>query len=137
MVDRLRSQATWLVSRAHLRAHTELQRAFDEAGSRPYYFRILAALEETGPISQADLGRAVGLDRSDVAISLDALDAAGLTRRSPDPDDGRRKIVKVTRPGRRELNRLAEVLDRVQSDFLAPLTDSEKARFISLVAKLG
>jgi hypothetical protein len=33
------------------------------------YYRLLAALEERGPIGQADLGRSTSVDRSDVVTA--------------------------------------------------------------------
>ncbi len=125
-----------MVNRAHVRAHAELQRAFSAAGSRPYYFRLLAALDELGSVSQADLGRAVGMDRSDVATSLVVLVDAGFVARVPDPLDRRRNVVEITAAGRVELDRLNAVLGEVQRDFLAPLTDEEQAVFLRLIGRL-
>jgi len=137
MVKRLDERVTWLVGRAQSRSHALLSDSFDRAGSRPYHYRLLAALEESGPASQADLGRMTGLDRSDVSGAIDALFEAGFVHREPDPSDRRRNIVAVTKPGRTELRRLDAVLDAVQEKFLAPLTDSERQVFRGLVARLA
>ncbi len=57
------------------------------------------ALEQLGPCSQADLGRATTIDRSDVVDVLGDLDAWGLTRRETDPSDRRRNVVLLTEAG--------------------------------------
>lgn len=137
MVHRLDDRATWLVGRAHLRSHGLLQEAFAAAGARPYHYRLLAALEESGPLSQAELGRATGLDRGDVTRSLDALGGSGLILREPDPADRKRNRVSITRAGRAELYRLDAVLTEVQERFLAPLSAEERAVFLGLVARLA
>ncbi|MET9200487.1 MarR family transcriptional regulator [Gordonia sp. NPDC003585] len=137
MTDRLRHQATWLMSRANLRAHTLLQQAFSAADSRPYFYRIMATLESADRLSQADIGRATGLDRSDVTNSLRTLEAQGFIARESDSTDGRRMLVRLTPAGHRELDRLAAVLASVQEEFLAPLTPSERQTLTQLLDRLG
>lgn len=137
MGKRLDEQATWLVSRAQSRGHALLREAFESVGSKPYHYRILAALHDAGPASQADVGRMTGLDRSDVSGAIEALSDAGLVLREPDPTDRRRNVVSVTNLGRTELRRLDAVLDRVQAEFLAPLTEPERQVFLGLVGRLA
>jgi MarR family transcriptional regulator, lower aerobic nicotinate degradation pathway regulator len=134
---RVSGRPTWLLGRANARAHRLLTDAFSEHGVRGYHFRLLAALEEHGPSSQADLGRTTGIDRSDVVATLDELVERGMARRAPDPQDGRRNIVTVTPRGARTLESLDLVLDRVQEDFLAPLSARERTTLVGLLEKLG
>jgi DNA-binding MarR family transcriptional regulator len=114
-----------------------LSEAFAAHGVRGYHFRLLAALEQHGPASQAELGRWTGIDRSDVVATLDDLVAGGLARREPDPTDRRRNIVTITTRGADMLERLDAVLDGVQDDVLAPLTPSERKTLLRLLAKLA
>lgn len=128
--------ATWLISRANARAHSVLTDAFSKEGVRGYDFRILAALDQHGPASQADLGRFTGIDRSDVVVTLNALEAAGHATRSPDSADRRRNVVAITPSGRAILERLDAVLARVQDVVLEPLNPTERANLVQLLAKL-
>lgn len=137
MVERVRGRATWLVSRAQLRAHSLLQEAFDAAGTRGYHYRILAALDEIGPTSQAEVGRLTSIDRSDVSVTLDALHSSGFIAREAHPSDRRQKLVSVTVPGRAELRRLDTVVDAVQEQFLGPLAADERSVFLELIARLA
>ena len=134
---RIAGQPTWLLSRANARAQTILRDAFDAEGVRGYHFRLLAALDEHGPASQADLGRSTGIDRSDVVATLNDLVAGGLAVRRPDPADGRRNVVAITAGGTAVLQRLDAVLARVQDAVLAPLTDRERTTLVRLLSKLG
>jgi DNA-binding MarR family transcriptional regulator len=136
-MKRLVDRATWQVSRAHLRAHSLLQELFAEAGARAYHYRLLAALDETGPVSQANLGRMTGLDRSDVSVAVSALREDALVARSVHPTDRRRNVVSLTERGRAELTRLDAVVDRAQIRFLAPLTDEERGVFLDMITRLG
>src|SRR5690606_19235767 len=69
-VDPLGSLPSWLLSRAGVRAHRILQRRFDAIGFTGYESRVLAALNAAGPQSQAQIGRAVSLDRRDVTYTV-------------------------------------------------------------------
>lgn len=134
---RVADRPTWLLSRANARAQTILRDAFDAEGVRGYHFRLLAALEEHGPASQAELGRRTGIDRSDIVATLDELAAAGLAARAPDPVDRRRNIVAITTQGVRVLRRLDAVLTDVQDRVLEPLTERERSTLLRLLAKLS
>ncbi|MEU4193376.1 MarR family transcriptional regulator [Kribbella sp. NPDC026611] len=136
---RLEAHATWLVGRAFARSAGLLSAGFEAYGDglRGYHYRLLAALEEWGPASQADLGRHTGIDRSDVTAALNDLEARQLVERSPDPAHKRRNVVTITPDGLDRLDQLEQVVQNVQQEFLAPLTAAQRRQFISLVALLG
>ena len=133
---RVAGKPTWLLSRANARAQGLLTDAFTAEGLRGYHFRVLAALDQYGPSSQADLGRHTGIDRSDVVATLNDLVARRFAQRKPDPGDGRRNVITMTRRGANALERLDLVLDEVQDAALAPLTPSERTTLVHLLAKL-
>ncbi|GIF52151.1 DNA-binding MarR family transcriptional regulator [Asanoa ferruginea] len=136
---RLQGRATWLVSRAYARSSGLLAAAFEThgAGLRSYHYRLLAALEEWGPASQADLGRSTGIDRSDVTAALTELESRELVERSVDPDHKRRNIVTITAAGLALLVDLDKVIAGVQDEFLAPLTAAQRRQFLDLAARLA
>ena len=135
-LERVASRPTWLLSRANLRAQELLGAAFAAEGIRGYHFRLLAALDQYGPSSQADLGRNTGIDRSDVVAALNELVDDGLARREPDPGDGRRNVVTISKRGRTILERADAALDGVQAAMLAPLSAAERRTFVRLLGKL-
>jgi MarR family transcriptional regulator, lower aerobic nicotinate degradation pathway regulator len=136
-LQRVAGRATWLLSQVNGRAQALLAEAFAAAGIRGYHFRLLAALDQYGPSSQADLGRYTGIDRSDVVAALNELVEGGLARREPDRTDARRNVVTATRRGRSTLERVDAQLDEVQDEALAPLTPNERTQFVRLLAKLA
>jgi len=135
-LDRVAGRPTWLLSRANLRAQALLADTFAAEGLRGYHFRLLAALDQYGPSSQADLGRNTGIDRSDVVAALNELVDGGLARRQPDPADARRNVVTITKRGRSTLERLDGALDGVQEEMLESLSPSERTTLVRLLAKL-
>ena len=117
-------------------AHRLLTGKLATAGSRGYHYRLLAALQEFGPASQARLGRRTGMDRSDVVAAVNELVGRGLADRSPDPADGRRNIITITPAGTAHLRRLEELLDDVQNELLAPLSPAERQQLIRLLTRV-
>lgn len=135
-LKRVAARPTWLLSRANTRSQSLLADAFAANDVRGYHFRLLAALDQFGPASQADLGRHAGIDRSDVVATLNDLVARGFARRTPDTVDRRRNVITITKRGRGTLELLDAVLDDVQDAVLAPLTSTERASLLRLLAKL-
>ncbi|RKN44965.1 MarR family winged helix-turn-helix transcriptional regulator [Streptomyces hoynatensis] len=137
MPARVRDLPTWLLGRAAAHSHRLLAAGFAEAGAHGYHYRLLAALEEFGPASQAALGRHAGIDRSDVVAALNELAGLGHIRRTPDPTDRRRNIVSITPAGLRQLSRLDGVLARVQERVLAPLPEADRGPFLAALSRLA
>ena len=65
----------------------------------PTQWAAVAKLTETGPCSQNLLGRLTAMDVATIKGVIDRLTARGLTETSPDPEDGRRLLVSLTRAG--------------------------------------
>ena len=136
--SRIRDRPTWLISRAYARSHGLLNDGFaaNGAGLRSYHYRLLAALEEWGPASQADLARSTRVDRSDVVTVLGELERLGLIERTRDPNNRRRNIVSITRAGSAQLRALDRVIDAVQERVLAPLSQNERRQLTKLLGRL-
>jgi|SRR4051812_2181713 DNA-binding MarR family transcriptional regulator len=135
---RIADRPTWLISRTYARSSGLLAAAFESSGRglRSYHYRLLAALEEYGPASQADLGRGTGMDRSDVTGVLSELESRRLVVRSVDPGHKRRNIVTITPSGIEQLLELDKVIEDVQEQVLRPLTGPQRQQFIALMRKL-
>jgi DNA-binding MarR family transcriptional regulator len=135
---RLKDRPTWLISRAYARSSGLLNAAFEAHGQglRSYHYRLLAALEEWGPASQADLGRSTGIDRSDVTAALAELESRNLIERAADPGNKRRNIVTLTPQGTERLNDLDILVGTIQDELLAPLTATQRRQFITLISRL-
>jgi DNA-binding MarR family transcriptional regulator len=136
---RVRDRPTWLISRTYARSHRILNDAFAQSGTglRSYHYRLLAALDESGPSSQADLARGTSVDRSDVVSVLGDLEQAGLIQRIADPANRRRNIVTLTQAGKKQLKALDQVVSKAQERVMEPLSTSERAQLLKLLRRLG
>ncbi|MFD1145683.1 MarR family winged helix-turn-helix transcriptional regulator [Saccharothrix hoggarensis] len=133
---RLRGTASWLLGQTTTHAHRLVSEALGGVGARRYHYSLLAALDEFGPASQAELGRRGGLDRSDVVATVNELAAQGHVERRPDRVDKRRNVVTITPSGVEHLRELDRVLRAAQDALLAPLSAAERdelARMLTVV----
>ncbi|MFD0204924.1 MULTISPECIES: MarR family winged helix-turn-helix transcriptional regulator [Saccharothrix] len=130
---RLRGTASWLLGQATTQAHRLVSEALGAVDARRYHYSLLAALDEFGPASQADLGRRGGLDRSDVVATVNELADKGFVERRPDPGDKRRNIVSVTPSGTAHLRHLDRVLGQAQEALLAPLSAAEREELVRML----
>jgi len=132
----LMAKPSWLISEVSRLAHPQLTGKLATAGSRGYHYRLLAALQEFGPASQASLGRHTAMDRSDVAAAVTELVSRGLAGRTPDPADRRRNVISITPAGTAHLRRLNELLAGVQDELVAPLSPAERQQLIRLLNRI-
>ena len=134
---RLYTRATWLLGQTSNQGHRLIGEQMHATGvpSRSYY-PLLAALAETGPTSQADLGRRIGLDRSDVTAVVTDLENREYLERAPDPADRRRNLVRITERGEKFLGELDQRLDAAQEELLAPLSPSEREALVQMLGRI-
>ncbi|NUR26221.1 MAG: MarR family transcriptional regulator [Catenulispora sp.] len=137
MPVRLRGLATWLLGQSSLQGHRLIGERMHAAGvaSRSYY-SLLAAVAESGPTSQADLGRRVGLDRSDVTAAVTDLEERGYLERTPDPADRRRNLVRITESGGAFLAGLDAEVSAAQEELLAPLAPDEREALLGMLTRV-
>ncbi|MFF4772917.1 MarR family winged helix-turn-helix transcriptional regulator [Microtetraspora fusca] len=134
--SRLMNTPSWLITQTATHAHRMVSEGLSAAEARAYHYRLLAALEEFGPASQAALGRRCGVDRSDMVSMINELADRRLLERAPDPSDRRRNIITITAAGLRQLRRLDDVLAEVQDVLLAPLSAEERDQLAGLLARV-
>ncbi|ACU76438.1 transcriptional regulator, MarR family [Catenulispora acidiphila DSM 44928] len=134
---RLHGSVIWLLGQTSNQGHRLIGERMHATGvpSRSYY-PLLAALAESGATSQADLGRRIGLDRSDVTAAVTDLEGRGYLDRAPDPADRRRNLVRITEEGERFLGTLDGHLDSAQDELLDPLSPQERESLQGMLARL-
>jgi DNA-binding MarR family transcriptional regulator len=95
------------------------QKALREAGVElsPRVAPIVLLLAKRGPLTAADLAKALQQPHQLVAQRLDALVDLKIIIRVSDPADARRKLLKMTPKGRVQLARLKEMLDLIEAAY--------------------
>ncbi|KOX15745.1 MarR family winged helix-turn-helix transcriptional regulator [Nocardiopsis sp. NRRL B-16309] len=125
---------SWLLNQTAHHAQRLVADGFSSLNARGYHYRLLATLHDSGPASQAELGRRSGIHVSDMVATVNELTEAALVERTPDPADRRRNIISLTTEGQHRLRRLEEQLAATQDTLLAPLSPDERAHLTDLLA---
>jgi len=111
--------------------------AYESEGLHPYHFAILIALEEGSHETQGAIADALGYDRGQLVGLLDELEERGLIERRRDPNDRRRHLVQPTAEGTRTLRKLRALSRQIEDEFLAPLSEDERAQLHALLFRLA
>ena len=99
-------------------------------------FAVLAAVAANDGLSQADLVRATGIDRSTVAELAARLTAAGLLARRRAAGDGRTNVVRLTEQGSAVLAQSAPKVARADKRLLKLLPGGKRQLFVDLMQAL-
>jgi DNA-binding MarR family transcriptional regulator len=114
-----------------------LDRAAGELGVTQAEAHVLAQLARRGPVTVAVLHREFGHKRSTLTNVLDRLEARKLVRRAPNPDDRRSFVIRPTAAGTRAGKRVALVLDELEQDVRALVTERDVAAVSAVAAALA
>jgi DNA-binding MarR family transcriptional regulator len=128
---RLRGLPSWLTSEVARKG----QRLVADAFANDY--SVLTSLSEQGPASQAELGRRLWIDRSDLHALLGELEHDGFVARVRDEQDRRRNLVTLTPAGKALLRRLDKAVDAAQDALLAPLSAGDRRELRRLLQLLA
>jgi MarR family transcriptional regulator, lower aerobic nicotinate degradation pathway regulator len=110
---------------------------FERLGFSPYHHSVLALLDEGARTTQAAIADALQLDRGTLVGLLDSLEEQGLVERRRDPNDRRRHVVTLTAAGRHQLRKFRGIISRLEADFLAPLSEDDRAALLSLLSEMA
>jgi len=135
--EELVDSATFLLKRLGFAAKERAMDAYEGTGLRPYHHAILLVLDQDSVETQGAIGDALGYDKGQLVGLLDELEEQGFVERKRDPNDRRRHVVRMTAEGKRALKRLRTLARRLDDDFLAPLSDDERAHLHALLLRLA
>lgn len=103
----------------------------------PVQYSAMFVLSSMNGIDQATLAGLVAIDRSTAGNVLMRLESRGLIKREPSPDDGRARVLLLTRKGRKTVRDAAAAVARVQERLLSPLNERERKAFVSALRKIA
>ena len=101
----------------------------------PGVIKTLIRLSKVDGVSMGDMARGIGVDPSYITALVDDLNARGLARREPAPDDRRVKIIVLTEAGRALAAQIDAVVSVPPAAFAA-LTQPELRQLRDLLDKV-
>jgi DNA-binding MarR family transcriptional regulator len=127
----------YLVSRCGAFASRQFAERLDSIGLTPRMWGALNVLDAEGPVSQHQLGKAIGMDPSSMVGTIDELESRGLVERRRHPSDRRAHALHVTAAGRRTLTRGRKLAMGAQNDLLAPLSPEDRSQLHDLLLRIA
>ena len=101
--------------------------------------RVLGRLRYQGPpyrLSAGELAEGMGLSSGAMTNRLDRLEAAGLVRRLPDPDDRRGVLIEPTEAGHAAWDSATDTQARREALIASALSEKEKDQLHALLRRL-
>ncbi|WP_319380236.1 MarR family transcriptional regulator [Thiomicrorhabdus sp.] len=86
--------------------------------------------------SQKELAARVGMDASTLVRLVDALEQRGHLVRKPNMQDRRSRLLRLTDSGIEEAERLAKLLQKIEFEMLAQVSDQELAQITEAMEKV-
>jgi DNA-binding MarR family transcriptional regulator len=127
---------TWLLASASRLGHELVGRQLADEGLRRQHYLVLAGLAELHAPAQAELGRLLRVDGSDLVAILNQLESPGYVGRQPSTTDRRRNTVTVTQDGLEALHRLDRSVEAANDELLASLSPLERELLTSLLIRI-
>lgn len=126
-----------LLHRAQQLASDRFAFLVGENGVTLRQFAVLAAIAETPGVSQADLVRATGIDRSTLADMMLRMEKRGWVARSPSTTDARAKAVALAPAGRTTLANALQHAKAADAAILDALPKAKRKTFQTTLERLS
>lgn len=109
----------------------------DDLGLGIPEWRLLAAVGRHGVLSPTAAGEHTSMDKVKVSRAAASLAARGLLKQSQDPNDGRGRLLRLTRKGSTIYSGLPAAAKQVEQTVLGGLTATEAANLQKILLKLS
>ena len=139
-LDRAPMGVVGRISRLAQLLQAELEPVFAAHGVNGGEFDVLAALRRAGRpyrLTPTELSKALMVTSGGMTKRLTALEARGLIRREPDPNDGRSTAVSLTREGKRLVGAILPEHVANEQRLLSELSNNERADLAGLLELLA
>ena len=134
MAFSLKSSPGHLLRRAQQYAHDLYAGEVGADGPTPRQFEVLHTVAQNEGLSQTDLVRATGIDRSTLADMIARMIKKGLLSRQRTKDDARANAVSITASGKRVLQGAMNAVSKAENAALNVLPKSQQATFMKALA---
>ncbi len=130
----LRKSPGHLLRRAQQFAHDLYSKEVGSSGPTPRQFEVLHTVSKNEGLSQTDLVRATGIDRSTLADMIARMIKKGLLSRSRTKEDARANAVSITAAGKRMLNGAMNSVAKAERDALSVLPKTQQGAFMKALS---
>jgi len=126
----------WLLSTVSHSLTSELSAALEDVSVTPRAYCVLVTAMQ-GEYTQTALAQAVGLDKTTMVVTIDALERAGLVERRTSSEDRRARVIAVTEAGEAKVAEGQRIVEQIQADVLSELSPDSRAAFVEALRQLA
>lgn len=126
-----------LLRRSQQRAVDLFVEEVGEDGPTPRQFAVLLSVHQSPGVSQTDLVRMTGIDRSTLTEILRRLGRRGLVRRERQAEDRRTNALHLTADGRRTMEDAIGAVERAQQRIMEPIPPAERPAAMRVLERLA
>jgi DNA-binding MarR family transcriptional regulator len=126
----LKSSPGHLLRRAQQYAHDLYANEVGADGPTPRQFEVLHTVAQNEGLSQTDLVRSTGIDRSTLADMIARMIKKGLLSRARTKEDARANAVSITAAGRKLLGGAMSAVTRAENQALNVLPKTQQGAFM-------
>jgi len=109
------------------------QQALQPLGLSPPMLRALETIDSDQPLTQAQLGNRVGIDRTTIVHLVDRFEKLGYAQRSRSSADRRAHVILLTTEGTAALAKARILAREVEALVLAPLSPARRQSLLELL----
>lgn len=124
------------LKRAYVIVSADFRRALGEGGFAPRVFSALSLIVRFPTITQSELARKLGIERSGLVAIIDELERRGLVLRQPVPGDRRVQALAPTRAGTTAYFEALAVVRTHEANLLSGLSPEEVATLVGLLQRI-
>jgi DNA-binding MarR family transcriptional regulator len=132
----LQASAGFVLNKVAQRFAAEADASLEPFGIKSKHHGVMALLHMAGPLTQAEIGERLQVDRTTMVGLIDDLERLGFARRNRHPQDRRAYAVDLTDAGRDALAQVSEVLRGVDDRLQTPLDAADRRRLLELLTRL-
>ena len=123
------------LKRAYMIVRDDFRRQVEQTVLSPRAFSVLTLIVETPGMTQSEVARRLGIERSGLVSIIDDLEARGLASRCAVPGDRRSQALVATPEGCALHQQTLERVHAHERALLAVLSPAEQAQFLTLLRK--
>jgi len=135
-VEQLDDFIGYNIKRIYLTVQADMRRVLDPHSLSPSAFATLSLVMRNPGITQSEVARQLGIERSGLVALVDKLENRDFVNRKPVPGDRRVQALHPTQSGRAAYQIVLRDVQAHELRMFGSLSDDERAAMLSMLAKL-
>jgi DNA-binding MarR family transcriptional regulator len=132
----LRDSIPFLITRIHAGMHTTFLELLEPLGIEPRHFGTLIGLQASGPVSQAELARILGVSDPLIVQIVDHLEERGLLERRRLAADRRTQMLHLTQQAGPTVDEARRLARHKGDELMASMSRADRERLMDLLRRI-